>query len=67
MYNLFSRSEIYQLKQVINKQQKYCTDNSKLDKDSKIEMLESLNNLNKALWKIEKDINSKIIKTLMWD
>ncbi|MBN9647603.1 hypothetical protein J0L31_11430 [Terrisporobacter glycolicus] len=65
MYNLFSRSEIYQLKQVINKQQKYCTDNSKLDKDSKIEMLESLNNLNKALWKIEKDINSKIIKTLM--
>ena len=59
MYNLFSRSEIYQLKQVINKQQKYCTDNSKLDKDSKIEMLKQ------STLEIEKDINSKIIKTLM--
>lgn len=64
MYRLFSRSEIYELKKMIAKQKKYSINNPKLDEESKIEKIESLNNFNKVLWSIEKNTNGNTIKIL---
>lgn len=54
MNNLFSRSEIYELKKMINKKKKSCISNYELNKESKIDKIESLNNFNKVLLNIEK-------------
>lgn len=64
MNNLFSRSEIYELKKMISKQKKSCISNYGLNKESKIDKIESLNNFNKVLLNIEKQMNSKMIKAL---
>ena len=64
MNNLFSRSEIYELKKMINKQKKSYISNYELNKESKVDKIESLNNFNKVLLNIEKDMNSKTIKIL---
>lgn len=61
MSNLFSRSEIYELKRMIKIQRNNCINNTELDEDEKIEYL---NNFNKVLLNMEKDMNSKRIKIL---
>lgn len=62
MYNLFSSLEIYELKKMINKQKKSCISNYELNKESKMDEIEYLNNFNKVLLNIEKDMNSKKLK-----
>lgn len=56
MYYLFSNSEIYELKKMIKVQKNKYINNIYLDKSDKIE---SLNNFNKILLNMERQINGK--------
>lgn len=56
MNNLFSISEIHELKKVIKLQKKDCLSNNELNEKTKNAKLQSLDNFNKILLKFERNL-----------